>query len=269
MHTHRKTLRRRRPARQREGAVMMVVLLILMVATASAAVSIQTTQSELRAAGHERVGMQAHYASEAAMIGTVAWIDMLGESGQFLEVLDTFDGLPLSELSLLQFAEPDYRADGSTRHHASRSSMRLQVALQDGDTTFACPTTCLPPLTRAGDASGDAVGSFGPRQAYQPTINADGNVDYAVDINDCMEAPSAAVPGAPLGGGQGSVRIVQFYCVLTARGRVHLDFANEADRPAARTWNQNTVNYDQARFTSAHDSRATILTPQMIAPGQG
>jgi hypothetical protein len=245
---------------------MMVVLLILMVATASAAVSIQTTQSELRAAGHERVGMQAHYASEAAMIGTVAWIDMLGESGQFLEVLDTFDGLPLSDLALQQFGEPDYRADGSTRHHASRSSMRLQIALQ-ADTTFACPTTCLPPLTRAGDASGDAVGSFGPRQAYQAALNDNGNVDYAVDINDCMEAPSAAVPGAPLGGGQGSVRIVQFYCVLTARGRVHLDFASEDDRPI-RTWG-STFSYEQARFTSAHDSRATILTPQMIAPGQG
>ena len=65
---------------------MLVVLLILMLATASSAVSMGTVQSELRATGDDRIAMQAHYVAETAIMTTLTWIDVLGQSGQWFDV---------------------------------------------------------------------------------------------------------------------------------------------------------------------------------------
>ena len=112
-----------------------------------------------------------------------------------------------------------------------------------------------------GGSSGipiDTLGSFGPRQAYG--LPPEG---YVVDVTDCAIAPSGHTPGAPVGGGAGSLKIVQFYCVLTARAHIQLSGA-----AAARNWTFGSFTYAQDPYTSEHDSRATILTPQMIVPAE-
>jgi hypothetical protein len=273
---------------------MLVVLLIIMVATASAALSVRTTHSELQAATSNRVGLQARYASEAAIMTTIAWIDMLGDSGQFLQIWREWEANDPPNMS--KVGEPSLTAD--TRHHATRTSMKMQMALQ-ADATFGCPTTCAKPLNPAVSESGaagsggggtggggtgggtggtggggtgggtggsgggagtsaapDPFGSFGPYQAYEP---AD---DYFVDINDCMLAPSAAVPGAPIGGGPGSLKVVQFHCTVTAHGRIDVPNA------PGRNWTIDAQTYTQSATAATHESRATILTPQMIVPAE-
>src|SRR5690349_7281006 len=61
----------RRARRQREGAVMLVVMLFLMIATASAAISVRSTQSELESAGQDRIAHQTRSSAEAAMMATL------------------------------------------------------------------------------------------------------------------------------------------------------------------------------------------------------
>jgi hypothetical protein len=270
--------RSRRARKRQEGAVMLVVMLILMIATASAAISVQSTASEINASGQERVAVQSRYASEAAMMSTISWIDLLGNSGQWVGVLQFWAGQTAPPAMLPNYAEP--AIPPNNRHMASRSTMQQQLALPRANGE-------IPPLSEAeatgtgggGGASGsgaggstgsggstapaafsDPVGSFGPRQAYGPQPEG-----YVVDINDCAQAPSGLSPGAPVGGGTGSLKVAQFYCVLTAHVRIglpagggseHWEFGNAA------------LSYDKDRFENEHDSRATILTPQMLVPGQ-
>ena len=101
------------------------------------------------------------------------------------------------------------------------------------------------------------VGSFGPGQAYGLPEDVGG---YVVDITDCFVAPAALVPGSPLGDGA-SYDVVSFNCTVTTRGR--LDIAANS-----RAWTYGTTaeTYTQRVFASAHDARATIVTPEMIVP---
>jgi hypothetical protein len=260
--------RRRRARARREGAVMLVVMLVLMIATASAAVAVHTTQSELQAAGEERVALQSRYASEAAMMTTISMIDMLGDSGQWLDVWREWNKIPAPQM--YRYAEPEI--DPGNRHQAVRTTLGQETRLQS--------TTEVPPLNGPQAASGgsggggsgggsgsggtssgvplDTLGSFGPRQAYG--LPPEG---YVVDVTDCAIAPSGHTPGAPVGGGSGSLKIVQFYCVLTARAHIQLPGAT-----ASRNWTFGGFTYAQDPYTSEHDSRATILTPQMIVPAE-
>src|SRR6476661_4998325 len=75
---------RRRSRRDREGAVLLVVLLVVLIITSSLTVAVRSTQSEVRAAGEERVLRQTRASAEAAMTTTIAWIDMLGDAGQWV-----------------------------------------------------------------------------------------------------------------------------------------------------------------------------------------
>ena len=112
-------------------------------------------------------------------------------------------------------------------------------------------------------------GSFGPNQAYRQVDDG-----YVVDISDCQVAGSAATPGAPIGGGPGSMRVVRFSCVATARARLVLqddlvtDMAglDALDTTASRTrnWTVQGQRYRQLAFMRSHDARATILTPEML-----
>ena len=262
---------RRGPRRRNEGAVMLVVMLILMIATAGAAISVQSTASELHAAGQERIGLQARYTSEAAMMTTIAWVDKLGDSNQWLEIWEFWAKQPAPPPTLPNYAEPAVPL--TARHHASRTTMLQQLAL-------SAPGE-IPPLSMAaasgtGGSSGsggtgtgggsavfvDNVGSFGPRQAYGPQPEG-----YVVDINDCALAPSGLMPGAPVGGGPGSLKISQFYCVLTAHVRIELPGAGSG---IVDEWEFGNIafKYTRDRFTNDHDSRATILTPQMLVAGE-
>jgi hypothetical protein len=263
--------RRRKHARD-EGAVMLVVMLILMIATAGAAVSVHTTQSELQAAGQDRLALQTAYLSEAAIMTTTAWIDKIGNGSSWQKVWDGWGAQPPPDMAA--YGEPaiDVSDLNAYRHHASRTAATDQMFSQD-------PTIEFPPVTESGasgsggggggsggattnfsDASG--LGSFGPRQAFGlDSAGGIGPVGYVVDITDCFKAPSTFSPGNVVGGGPG-LTPHQFYCVLTAHGRIQLPTADRR----AREWTFGGAVYSQDMFMSAHDSRATILSPEVLSP---
>lgn len=243
--------RRANRRRRREGAVMLVVMLVLMVATASAAVSVNTVQSEIQAAGHDRIAVQTRYVSETAIMTTLAWMDQLAVSKQLEEIW-----LPAPP-PMAVYGEPDLPAvvAGVTPPLWSRATMGQQDVLET-------QLTDVTPVTEPGVPAADLTGSFGPRVTYT-VPQPDG---YVVDINDCMVAPADAVPGAPVVGSSGSAeRPVQFYCTVTARGRVTRDADTLGERDAhERRWTFGGAVYDQNMYDSAHDSRAVVITPPMV-----
>lgn len=243
----------------REGAVMLVVMLILLVATASAAVAVHTTQSELHAAGQDRLAMQTRYVSEVAIMTTTSWIDQLGDD--FQGIWDSWSTKPAPDLT--RFGEPPLTPN--VRHNAIRTGEYEQIAMP------APPNGQFikPPLWLGGGSSGtggsaapadpSGIGTFGPRQAYGlPSDATSGQfLGYTVDVTDCVQAPPALTPGMQIGGRAGLVP-TQFYCTLTARGRVVLP-----GNAAQRQWTFGGSIYNQDPFMCAQDSRATILTPTM------
>jgi hypothetical protein len=240
---------RRARRRAREGAVMLVVMLVLMVATASAAVSVTTIQSELQAAGHDRMAMQARYVAETAMMTTISYIDVLFDTGQWEQIWRRWAGSPPPVMN--EFGRPPIN---NTRT-AIRTTMEQHDALQ------IVPASEVTPVNRPDE--NDVSGSFGPRQGYGPMLHNNGSVlGYVVDITDCHIAPSGGTPGSPVGGGPGSLSIVQFYCVVTARARLQqIGTAN-----LTRRWDYGGAAYFQNAFSSAHESRAAILTPAVAIP---
>jgi hypothetical protein len=246
----------------REGAVMLVVMLILLVATASAAVAVHTTQSELHAAGQDRLALQTRYVSEVAITATASWIDQLGED--FQGVLDKWSARPAPDLT--RFGEPALTAE--TRHNALRTGAYEQSGLPQyvKSPVWLGGGSAGSGTGGAGGSSGSSapvdpsgIGTFGPRQAYGlPSDPTSGQfLGYTVDVTDCVAAPPAYTPGMPIGG-QGGLVPQQLYCTLTARGRVVLP-----GNPAQRQWTFGGSTYNQDPFMCAQDSRATILTPVM------
>ena len=241
---------------------MLVVLLILMLATASSAISMGTVQSELRASGDDRIALQAHYLAETAIMTTLTWIDVLGQSGQWFDVWNAWAiGGARPEMGTA-YGEPEFPA--GMMGQASRTTMVQQrLLIVNGGQNEIAPVD-----------HGDVLpfGSFGPNQAYGEV--ADG---YVVDITDCQVAGSSAMAGAPVGGGPGSLRVMRFSCVLTARARMALGedrVADQAELEAldanlrTRQWTVQDQTYRQLAFIRSHDARATILTPEMLVAAE-
>ena len=256
----RATRRRARGRARREGAVMLVVMLILMIATASAAISIHTTQSELQSAGEERIALQSRYASEAAMMTTIAYIDKLGDdTGGTAFAMMWKLWQQQQPPKMYEYAEPE--VDPGNRHSAIRVTMPMEMAKQQ--TTEIAPLSGPVSGTGGGGGGGggsggggsqplDTLGSFGPRQAYGVS-----SIGYVVDINECQAAPSGLTPGELSGGGNKPGQTSQnFICTLTVHTQVQLPGAT-----ASRGWRYGAFTYQQDPFASEHDSRATILTP--------
>lgn len=242
---------RRRSRRDREGAVLLVVLLVVLIITSSLTVAVRSTQSEVRAAGEERVLRQTRASAEAAMTTTIAWIDMLGDAGQWVDTWNTATS-GASPPRMVGFGAPSI--DPANRHMAGRTWAVQQGALR-GNGTAGKPKEYAP-LSDAN--SDDPVGSFGPGQAYRLATMADA---YVVDLTDCSMAPSGSSAGAPVGGGASGLMVVQFYCVLTAHFSMQATGAT-----ATKAWTIGGQQYDQPRLATFNDSRATILTPEMIVP---
>jgi hypothetical protein len=262
--------RRRAQRRRQEGAVMLVVMLVLMVATASAAVSVNTIQSEMHSAGNERVALQTRYLAETAMMTTISWIEMLADNGQLLPTWesDWQNARPV----MGYYAEPEIVAAG-----AARTTMEVQDALVTNNAEITPVNAAAAPTASGSGGSGgsggtsgsggsggsggstaDYLGSFGPRQGYRLPEGG-----YVVDITDCHVAPSAGTPGAPIGGGPGSQQIIQLYCSVTARGRLVLP--ETAGAEVERRWTFGATTYEQRVYaSSSQDSRALILTPEMM-----
>jgi hypothetical protein len=247
-----------RKQRSEEGAVMLVVMLILLTATAMAAVSLQSTQYELRASGYNRAAVQTQYVSEAAAVTTLAWVDAASMDKSFTKHMAAWNAIPDNQSSLWpnvrQFGEPKLTA--TNRINASRTQWIQQQKL----TGFSGA-----PISRPGSTVGvvDPVGTFGPRSGYVPGVldenapNAD--ADYVVDMYDCRQLPNTGTAGSQVNqGGSGTLHEVQFYCVVTARGGAFV--------PGAPTtsWTFQDIAYQVRRFTMAHDARGAILTPPII-----
>lgn len=258
-------IRKRRRARSEEGAVMLIVLLVLLTATTLAATSLQTTEFELRSAGYNRAAIQNEYVSEAAAMTTFSWVDATTMDGSFMLHLQAWNlGKPPP---MDVFGEPEIPDDN--RRNSNRTQWIQQRALM--------PYT-IPPITAAGYANGtfiDPIGTFGPRSKYVPGVQVDsqagaGEVNFVVDMYDCRQLPNTATVGYQVNqGGSGSLHEVQFYCVVTSRGRSFVPYGTDTSTRPSKKWSVpggQTLNgsYVVNRFTMAHDSRGTLVTPPII-----
>ena len=240
--------RRSRSRARQEGAVLLVVMLVLMVATASAAVSVNTVQSEMQAAGHDRMATQTRYVSEVAVMTTLAFIDQIAPRKELERMW--LPAPPVMEV----YGEPSIPVGVGGADLWMRYSMEQHDALPTALTDVA-------PVTNTDPNDATVIGSFGPRVTYG-VPNPRG---YVVDLTDCMVAPAAATAGAPVPGSSGTGSApVQFYCTLTARGRVTRDADDEEQRDVhERRWTFDGAVYDQGMYDNTHDSRAIILTPSV------
>lgn len=233
---------------------MLVVMLILLTATALAGVSLQATQYELRAAGFDRSALQTQYVSEAAMATTLAWVDATSLSGDILVHIDHWN--VLKNPNLAQFGEPVLT--DNNRQDANRTQWKQQKRLTKVN---------LPPITMPG-SDNDPIGTFGPKSNYHPGTE-DKDVkdaalsDYVVDMYDCQPLTVSGTPGSQVNHtGSGTAREIQYYCVVTARGRSYLF---ETFTGKEKTWKlPDGTKYTPSRFSIAHDSRGTIVSPPIV-----
>jgi hypothetical protein len=252
------------------GAVMLVVMLILLTATAMGGVALQATQHEVRAAGYNRLAVQTQYVAEAAMSTTLAWIDATSLNGSFyqnqLRVWGTGTH-PTPEM--WRFGEPEIST--TNRAWANRTQWEQQIAYfepaggQSGVGT--APLTVPGGAVQGGNFATDAIGTFGPKSAYTPgaertDIAPATMVDYVVDLYDCQQLPVTASAGSQVNQGGNALQQVQFYCVITARGRSYSAGAS------TQTWTLpgTTNTYQPSRFQSTHDCRGTVITPPIMIP---
>jgi hypothetical protein len=229
---------------------MLVVMLILLTATAMAAVSLQSTQYELRAAGYNRAAVQTQYVSEAGATATMAWVDATCMDSTFLNVHLAKWNLTQTGPDLRLFGEPALTA--LNRSDANRTSWYQQKQL----TAFNAA-----PLSQP-DGS-DPIGTFGPRSGYVPGVFneqvPDDPVDYSVDLYDCQQLSNTDTAGSQVNrGGSGQLHSIQYYCVVTSHGRAYVPNAPK------KKWSSQGVDYEVRRFTMAHDSRGAIVTPPIF-----
>jgi hypothetical protein len=154
MYTHKTNLMHQKK-RSKEGAVMLVVLLILMVATATAAMSVQSTNFELRSAGYGRREIQTKYISEAALTAALSTVESAG---------------PQSILAAIQGSAPPLMGNFN------------EPELETGKGGYRILSTDYSALATPPVVNG-ANGTLGPGQAYEPW--------FAVDIYDQYSVPAA------------------------------------------------------------------------------
>jgi hypothetical protein len=249
---HRTRTQTRSQARE-EGAVMLVVMLILLTATALAGISLQATQYELRAAGYNRSAIQTQYVSEAAMTTTLSWVDATSLDRSIMLHIDMWNANTLAP-NLSQFGEPG--ANPNTRQDSNRTQWIQQARLTD---------VTLPPITTPGVVLNDTVGTFGPRVALHPgnkspDVNNPAVSDYVVDMYDCRRLIGTGTPGSQVNqAGSGTIKEIQLACVVTARGRSFVP------NGGTKTWTTGDgTTYSAERFSLAHDTRGTIVSPPII-----
>ena len=246
-HVRGRERRRERRRERQEGAALLVIMLIIIITTAAAAVSVQNTTSEARVAGRELMMIHARYSSEAALATTIAWLDIIGGTPDFLNLWESWAAMAPPEMRVYTAGhsiEPD-----ASRHMAARSMQPVQMMLPH----------IVEPISRASiaDPIPDATGSFGPRQVYEPE-------PYVVDLTDCLLAPAALSPGNQTNATTSGQTPKQFYCVLTVRGRLSVPAVGGVAMGAGKFWSPGGSDTIQDRSGVAHDARASVLTPAML-----
>jgi hypothetical protein len=241
--------------RSEEGAVMLVVMLILLTATALAGVSLQATQYELRAAGFDRTAVQTQYVSEAAFTTSMSWFDSASLTGAINIQLDAWNRTEKGP-NLNQFGEPLLTA--ANRKDANRTQWSQQTSLSKVN---------IPPLTVPG-ANNDPIGTFGPRSNYMPGTEDPNQTDatlanYIVEMYDCQRLQAAGTAGVQVNQtGSSTAPQFQLTCVVTSRGRSYL-FGDIKGK--AKVWQTaDGIKYTVNRFTMAHDSRGTFISPPIV-----
>jgi hypothetical protein len=247
-----RTHTRRPRQRSEEGAVMLVVMLILLTVTAMAGVSFQASQYDLRSAGNNRSALQTQYVSEAAMSTTLSWVDATSLDRSLMLHIGSWNLLELPP-DMMWFAEP--RLTAANRQDSNRTQWIQQKMLTK---------VTLPPLTVPG-ADNDPIGTFGPRVQTHPgtqeRLDPKKEVsDYVVDMYDCRRLTGVGSPGSQVNqGGSGTIKEMQLYCVVTARGR-SFEWGG-----ADKVWKTaDGKAYTVNRFTIAHDTRGTIVSPPIV-----
>lgn len=245
---------------KQEGAVMLVVMLILMMATAAAAMSVQATQYELQAAGHERQALQTRYVSETVALTTVTWFDKVFDpvtGGGFTRFYDTCASQTPAP-AMWRYGQPEV---DNTTHAACRLSWLGMRAIDPQTTTEVGPlsTPVSPTQTvTQGQATPDYLGSLGPRQAYRPQMAS--NPDWGPDfVTDIVCRPEIVEAGTVVAGSTTTTRTRRYYCVVTARAATEL-----AATPTTRGWQLSGQTFAQNAFSSYHEMRMTVLTPEEV-----
>jgi hypothetical protein len=240
--------------------VLLIVMLILLTTTAMASVSLQATQSELRAAGNHRVGVQTQYASEAGMVTTMAWVSATSLTGAFYTThLDVWDkqAAPIMH----KFGEPAI-VDSNRMANRTQWLQQRSLPFETAPLSVAGGVMARDGLTTPAP---DLFGSFGPRTQYVPGFQTStapsALVDYVVDMYDCQRLPVMATAGSLINDlGSGVPAQFQVYCVVTSRGRSYVPGAGGL----TRTWGDGADAYVAARFSAALDSRGTLITPPIL-----
>jgi hypothetical protein len=205
----------RRTARRQQGAAMLAVMLILLVATATAAVSVQSTNFELRAAGYNRRATQNKLIAEAGLAAAISVVDSVGVNNLLREMNQ------LERLAVKDMEDPAYQC-GS----AANGSSFIPDA-----TEFNEPC-CQPPFEVCDrfeladfDANHPPVSAdaLGPGQPYQPWFS----VDIKLEEDSAGTRPGYAV------GKRGSMKFV--HVTYTARGGTVLAGGGANPRRAIRT----------------------------------
>ena len=79
-----------------------------------------------------------------------------------------------------------------------------------------------------------------------------------VHFTDCVKAPGALSPGMDM---RESSKYIVYHCVVTSRGRLE-----PAGVSVEQDWTLGSGGkvYKQSKFASAHDARATVISPMAL-----
>lgn len=241
-------LRRARHRRQ-EGIALLVIMIIIVITTAAAAASVRNTTAEMQAAGKERVLIQARYASEAALVSTLAYLDEVGDDFEKQWADGRDNHLPPETREFTG----GHQILAGNRYRAIRTSQTQQAALDTGPLVEPVsrpnPTLPVPDLT----------GSFGPYQGYAMD-------PYIVDITDCAIASTTSDPENPVNqSASSSTPPRRVDCTLTVRGRISMVDALNNQVGTAVSWDLpgGLNGVVQERSGAGYDMRATIKTVPM------
>jgi hypothetical protein len=244
---------RRARHRRQEGVALLIIMIIIVITTAAAAASVRNTTAEMQAAGRERLLIQARYASEAAMVSSIAYFDQISQNDRFY--LETWQRwLNESEPPETRAFTGGHQITTANRYDAVRITQVQQAQWQGGP--LIEPVSGPDP----GAAIPDYTGSFGPNQPF--TMEP-----YIADITDCALAPPTNDPGSQQNqGSTGKTRKID--CTLTLRGRVAILDAAGEHAGVALSWDfpGGLNGQSQDRSGAGVDMRATIKTPPMLVP---
>ena len=265
---------------------MLVVMLIIMVATATAAMSVQSTQYELQAAGHERNAVQTRYLAETTLLTTAAWFDKVfdpvsgGGFGVFYDNCANRDydsdmaGQQGPRMWLYGQPEVNLATQAACRlnwHAMSQIEWPRAINQVHPITLPADPTL---PNAETVDFSG----SLGPKHAYQPERASASAIAVGIPSDffvDLVCRPEVVEAGTIVAGTPTATRTRRYHCVVTARARLSLPGVDVSGEqwlppdpthvdPLERGWAIGANTFPQNPFSTQQEMRMTVLTPEEV-----